>query len=92
MDGPPTYFLGWKFSRENLNNAKENLLEIIDETGCEVILDHHLLRDLKYKEKFPEVYETGKVKSFAQYLGEDERLLEANRKKLWESGQDEISH
>jgi len=83
VDGPPSYFLGWKFSYANLDAAKSNLLEIIKETNCEVILDHHLLRDLKYRGRFREVYETKKVKSFAEYLGGEDNLLEANRKRLW---------
>ncbi len=83
IDGPPSYFLGWRFSKKNLQDAEENLVEIINETGCEVILDHHLLRDLKYKEKFPGPYTTGKVKTFAEYLGKENSMLEARRKELW---------
>ncbi|MFH1056066.1 MAG: MBL fold metallo-hydrolase [Candidatus Altiarchaeota archaeon] len=83
MDGPPTYFLGYKFSVENMRKAEENLIHIIDETGCEVILDHHLLRDEKYRERFARVYATGKAKSAAEYLGVENRLLEMDRKRLW---------
>ena len=83
VDGPPTYFLGYKFSVENMERAKANLIRIIDEVGCEVILEHHLLRDLKYRERFEEVYATGKVKSAAEYLGIENRFLEMNRKALW---------
>jgi predicted metallo-beta-lactamase superfamily hydrolase len=49
MDGPPTIFLGWKFSIKSLEDASDNLVEIIDKLDCDIILDHHLLRDLKYK-------------------------------------------
>ena len=85
MDGPPTIFLGWKFSIKNLEDASSNLVEIIEKLDCEVILDHHLLRDLKYKERFPKPYEIGegKVKTFAEYLGEKNNTLEAHRKNLW---------
>ena len=82
MDGPPTIFLGWKFSMKNLEDASNNLIKIIDKTNCEVILDHHLLRDLKYKEIFPAPYQKG-VKTFAEYLGEENNTLEAHRKDLW---------
>ena len=58
IDGPPTIFLGWKFSRKNLEDASNNLVEIIKKLDCEIILDHHLLRDLKYRENFPEPYKT----------------------------------
>jgi len=85
MDGPPTIFLGWKFSTKNLQDASDNLTEIIEKTGCDVILDHHLLRDLKYKEVFPQPYKKGgrRVKTFAEYLGKENNTLEAHRKELW---------
>jgi len=85
MDGPPTIFLGWKFSTKNLEDASNNLVEIMENTGCDVILDHHLLRDLKYKEVFPKPYEKGgmRVKTFAEYLGKENNTLEAHRKELW---------
>jgi len=49
-------------------------------------LDHHLLRDLEYRKKFHEVYEAGgdRIKTFAEYLGMENNLLEARRKELWE--------
>lgn len=85
MDGPPTIFKGWKISGKDIDNAAENLLKIIEETKCEVILDHHLLRDIRYKENFPKPYELkdSKVKTFAEYLGNENNTLEAHRKKLW---------
>ena len=85
MDGPPTIFLGWKFSMQNLQDASENLIKIIETLQCDIILDHHLLRDKKYKEVFPEPYKKGKkyVKTFAEYLGKKNNTLEAHRKELW---------
>jgi len=85
MDGPPTIFLGWKFSMKSLEDASNNLIEIIENLKCDVILDHHLLRDLKYLERFPEPYkEAGKkIKTFAEYLGKENNTLEAHRKELW---------
>jgi len=85
MDGPPTIFLGWKFSKQSLQDASDNLVEIIETLGCQVILDHHLLRDLKYLDVFSEPYSIGKekVKTFAEYLGKENNTLEAHRKELW---------
>jgi predicted metallo-beta-lactamase superfamily hydrolase len=85
MDGPPTIFLGWKFSMNDLKEAQENLVEILRTIKCKLILDHHLLRDIKYKENFPEVYKipSFSVKTFAEYLGENNNTLEAHRKELW---------
>jgi predicted metallo-beta-lactamase superfamily hydrolase len=82
IDGPPTLFLGWKFSYKNLEQAIENLLRI-KELDCEIILDHHLLRDLRYKELLNAVYDKGNVKSCAEYLGKEQSMLEARRKELW---------
>ena len=60
-------------------------MEIIKTLGCQVILDHHLLRDLKYLDVFSEPYNVGKekVKTFAEYLGRKNNTLEAHRKELW---------
>ncbi|HEC82796.1 MAG TPA: MBL fold metallo-hydrolase [Thermoplasmatales archaeon] len=86
MDGPPSYFLGWRFSQENLSKAEENLIKIIEKTDCNVILDHHLLRDLKYKMKMKNLYEVydEKIKTFAEWNGMKNNLLEAKRRELWE--------
>jgi predicted metallo-beta-lactamase superfamily hydrolase len=85
IDGPPTNMLGFRFSKKNLNLASENLVEIIKRLKCYIILDHHLLRDIKYKKNFSEPYKIGgnRVKTFAEYLDKENNTLEANRKKLW---------
>lgn len=85
MDGPPSYFLGWRFSMENLKKAERNLMSIIENTGCSLVLDHHLLRDLKYKERFSQLYETygENIKTFAEFNGKKNTQLEAKRKELW---------
>jgi hypothetical protein len=85
MDGPPTLFLGWKFGVKNLKEASDNLVEILENLDNDIILDHHLLRDLKYKERFSEPYKVGgsRLKTFAEYLGKKNNMLEAHRKALW---------
>jgi len=82
MDGPPILFLGWKFSYKNLEEAKTNFQRILDETKADIILDHHLLRSLDYKEKFP-FFGNNRVKTAAEYLGKENAMLEAHRKELW---------
>ncbi len=84
-DSFPTVFLGWKIGLKELKAAEENMLRIIEKTGCEVILDHHLLRDVKYRERIPKVYATERVKTFAEFLGKENQLLEAQRKELWQA-------
>lgn len=85
LDGPPTMLLGYRFSKKNLQKASDNLVNIIDSIKCQIILDHHLLRDKNYMEKFKEPYGIGKnrLKTFAEYLGKKNNTLEAHRKKLW---------
>jgi len=85
LDGPPTNMLGFRFSKKNLQIASNNIKEIIKKINCQIIIDHHLIRDPKYKEKFPEPYQTNikNVKTFAEYLGKENNTLEANRKILW---------
>ena len=85
IDGPPTMFLGYRFSKKNLQLCSKNLVNIINKLDCDIILDHHLLRDLKYKKAFSMPYKKGgsRLKTFAEYLGKENNTLEANRKILW---------
>ena len=88
IDGPPTYFLGYKFSYENLKKVKENLKRIIYKTDVKTIIyDHHLTRDLNFKAKIKELYDFSKEKGVklitaAEFLKRKNLLLEANRKNL----------
>lgn len=87
IDGPPTYLLGSYLSKGDLELAVKNLLAIIKKLDCGIILDHHLLRDLDHREKLAKVYDSGDVKSAAEYLGEKDNLLEARRKELHQGGE-----
>jgi hypothetical protein len=82
MDGPPILFLGWKFSMKNMEQTIENFQRILDETKSDIICDHHLLRSLNYKKKFP-FFDNPRVKTAAEYLGKENLMLEAHRKELW---------
>ncbi len=84
LDGFPTNFIGWRVSKAEFEEATNNLLKTIKTVRAEkIVLDHHLLRDLKYKEKVKPVYETEKtVFSAAEYLGIENFFLEAWRKDL----------
>ncbi|MBU6996086.1 MAG: hypothetical protein HXS41_01260 [Theionarchaea archaeon] len=78
MSGPPAYLM----SPEQIQKAQSNILGIADHSG-EVILDHHHVRDLTYREQVPEVWKIPKVKTAAEYLGHPNTLLEARRKELF---------
>ncbi|NJE60556.1 MBL fold metallo-hydrolase [Thermococcus sp. 21S7] len=76
--GPPTYLGkraegGWETGVKNLN-------EIIRETGAEIVLDHHIIRDKRYPEFFGELEKS--PKTFAGYLRVEDRPLEAYRREL----------
>lgn len=69
--------------------ATEGIIKIIAHTDVNtVILEHHLLRDERWKEQIVEVYEAAKTKnvrvvSAAEFLGRRNDLLEARRTKLY---------
>jgi predicted metallo-beta-lactamase superfamily hydrolase len=89
IDGPPTYFLGYKFSQMDLERSIENLKKISREID-KVVLDHHLLRDLNYRERLSDVYKRGNVFTYAEMNGEEINMLEAHRKDLYKQGYKEI--
>ncbi|NJE04538.1 MBL fold metallo-hydrolase [Thermococcus sp. MV11] len=76
--GPPTY-LG-KRAEGSWEAGIKNLNEIIRETGAEIILDHHIVRDRNYPRFFDELEE--RPKTFAAYLKVEDRPLEAYRREL----------
>lgn len=91
IDGPLSYLLGKAFEMDDLKISIKNLRKLmeIDELKC-IIIDHHLLRDLKWKELMEEIIELGekkgiKVFTAAEFLGKENQLLEARRKELYEN-------
>ncbi|NPA76721.1 MAG: MBL fold metallo-hydrolase [Candidatus Diapherotrites archaeon] len=87
MDGPPTYFLGYKLSVENRDAAVKNIQEIMEKTDVKtIVLDHHLTRDLKYMERFP-IYERAeelgvRATTGAEFSGHNPLFLEAWRRDI----------
>jgi len=88
LDGYPTIFLGWRMSRESFDRSKENLKRAIEETRAKtIILDHHILRDVKYREKVEDVLELAedlkkKLVSAAEFYGLENFFLEAWRRDI----------
>jgi predicted metallo-beta-lactamase superfamily hydrolase len=83
IDGP-MYF--------SMKQAIANLRGIIQECDIkELVIDHHLLRDLKWKEKISGVFKeaekkkTTRILTAAEYAGKENDLLEAKRKELYKS-------
>lgn len=89
MDGPMTYMLGYKYSDESLEKSIKNMERLMEGSLKKLVLDHHLTRDLKWREKVSDVFEVAesygiKVISAAEFAGVREELLEARRKELYE--------
>lgn len=82
LSGPPSYIEA-QIGTSVVEQGIDNLLRIIEATGCRVIMDHYALRDLHWEERFRRLWETEKVVTAAGYLGRSDELLEANRSRLW---------
>lgn len=88
-DGPVTYMLGQRYSVESLQKARRNLKEIVEKTKVKkLVLDHHLLRDLKWKAKLKEVFSAAELRKVevltaAEFAGVQNDLLEARRRRLY---------
>ncbi|WP_048092215.1 hypothetical protein [Geoglobus acetivorans] len=89
MDGPMTYMLGYRYSHESLNRSIENLERLMQGNLKVLVIDHHLTRDLKWRDNVSEVFDKArdygvKVLSAAEFAGLRENLLEARRRELYE--------
>jgi hypothetical protein len=82
LAGPPAY-LERQLGTALIDRGVDNLLRIIDATGCRVIMDHYALRDRDYEERFRRLWETGRVATAAGFLGVPESPLESRRPRLW---------
>jgi len=89
-DGPMTYMLGTRFSEDDLRKSLKNLEKIIAGGFLrDLVIDHHLLRDLEWRNRVESLIELGKkygvrIRSAAAYMGLRENLLEARRRELYE--------
>ncbi len=87
--GPPTYFAGYKTSVEAVTEGLNNILGVIEHVRPRnLVVDHHLLRDLKYSEHLKEHYRRSRelkvrLTVAAEYMNKPVEQLEARRKELW---------
>ncbi len=86
LDGPMTYMLGFRYTREQLEKAISNMQKILSLPSLKtLIVDHHLLRDAKWDQHIAPVFQSGKkIVTAAQYLGQPNSLLESQRKQLYQ--------
>ena len=90
VDGPTTY-IDSPYLPVELREANDNLVRIVREAGISrLVVDHHLTRDLDYRERIGRVYEAGEelgvtVECAAEFLDVEPNLLEARRRELYQA-------
>ncbi len=72
LDGFPTYLLGYLVSYYNLARAVLNTERIVKNVR-NVFLDHHLLRDYRYRDLYKLVYELAERKGFLVRTAAEEK-------------------
>lgn len=85
LGGPPLYLVPHRFTREDLNKARENMMDLARHSS--LIVDHHLMRSSDYREFIQPIRREAEshgntVKTSAEYLGRDNKFLEAHREEL----------
>jgi len=89
IGGPPLYLADFRVASEVIEHALRNLM-IVSKHVPIIILDHHLLREKDWRERLKPVFDASsragnKILTAAEYVGESDNLLEANRKILFET-------
>jgi len=89
IGGPPLYLADFRISPETIDRAVKNLM-LISQHVPTVILDHHLLRESRWKEKLQPIFDLSssmghRIVTAAEYIGESNNLLEATRNILFET-------
>ncbi len=86
IDGPMTYMLGYRASKDEVDSAIRNLKQILSSGVKEAVIDHHFLRDLRYRDYIQTIAEgagMGKILTAAEYMGKPDEPLEARRRELY---------
>jgi predicted metallo-beta-lactamase superfamily hydrolase len=88
LGGPPTYLAQTKVQEGMLAQSIENMKRLASTTPT-MLIDHHLLRDIDWRDKVREVFAVAErnsntIKTAAGHLGLGDSLLEASRKVLYE--------
>ena len=82
LSGPPTY-LQAQVGYDVVQRGIDNLMRLVGETDCRVIVDHHAVREPRFRERLAQAFDTGRVVTAAGYLGRPDECLEARRPALW---------
>ena len=87
IGGPPLYLAGFRVDDQHIQRGLKNL-ETLAKSIPVVIVEHHLLRDVGWRSSAKQIFKSAqdvenKVITAAEFLGEEDRLLEAKRKQLF---------
>ncbi|MEM3673666.1 MAG: hypothetical protein QW468_05550 [Candidatus Bathyarchaeia archaeon] len=87
IGGPPLYLEKFRVDSEQIEVGLRNLEKIVEVVPC-MVLEHHILRDENWREKAKRVFEKARVVGHrvltaAEYRGEKNAFLEAERKRLF---------
>ncbi|PUA33543.1 MAG: hypothetical protein B7O98_03765 [Zestosphaera tikiterensis] len=95
IDGPMTYMLGFRYSRKALQASIENLKKVIEVGVKKIVIDHHFLRDVSYRDRIVELYQYAKERNSeiitaAEFMNRPIEMLEALRNKLYQEKPEEM--
>jgi len=89
MGGPPTYLAEFRVKDEHIQQGMQNLENLVRKVPT-TILEHHILRDGKWRSLSQPVFDVAaemghKVFTAAEFAGKENNLLEFRRRQLFES-------
>ena len=88
IGGPPIYLAGFRVRHEHVQQGMRNLESVVENVPT-TILEHHILRDERWRELSQPIFDAASkmghsVVTAAEFLGEENNLLEFRRKHLFE--------
>ncbi|NIR88098.1 hypothetical protein GWO13_11375 [Candidatus Bathyarchaeota archaeon] len=89
IGGPPIYLAGFRVRDEHVQKGMKNLECLVKKVPT-TILEHHILRDEKWKEFSQPIFDAASkmgnsVVTAAEFLGEENNILEFRRKQLFKA-------
>ncbi len=89
IGGPPTYLAGFRVKEEHIEKGMQNLKKLVENVPT-TILEHHTLRDQKWRTHSQPIIDTAKevghkVLTAAEFSGKTNNFLEFRRRQLFET-------